>query len=117
MWETALCTFCSIFLNNALLSHKKNEILPFATTRVDLEDIMLSEVSQRKTNTIRYHLHVESKKYNKIGTSLLVQWIRLCLPMARGAGLIPGQGLRSHMPLSQKTKTKKTETILKNTTK
>ena len=28
---------------------KKNEILPFATTWVDLEHIMLREISQRKT--------------------------------------------------------------------
>ena len=31
---------------------KKNEILPFATTRMELEGIMLREISQRKTNTI-----------------------------------------------------------------
>ena len=29
-----------------LLSHKKDEILPFATTWMDLEGIMLSEISQ-----------------------------------------------------------------------
>ena len=32
---------------------------------MDLEGIMLSEVSQRKENTIWYHLYMESKKYNK----------------------------------------------------
>ena len=31
---------------------KKNEILPFATTWMELEAIMLSEISQRKANTI-----------------------------------------------------------------
>ena len=31
---------------------KKNEILPFATTWMELEDIMLSEISQRKTQII-----------------------------------------------------------------
>ena len=31
---------------------KKNETLPFATTWMDLEAIMLSEISQRKTNTM-----------------------------------------------------------------
>ena len=41
---------------------RKNEILPFAATWMDLENITLSEVSQTKTNIIRYHLHVESKK-------------------------------------------------------
>ena len=30
----------------------KNEILPFATTQMDLEDIILSELSQRKANTV-----------------------------------------------------------------
>ena len=38
--------------NGILLSHKKKEIKPFAATWVDLEMIILSEVSQRKTNTI-----------------------------------------------------------------
>jgi len=34
---------------------KKNEILPFATTWMELESIMLSEISQRKTNAICFH--------------------------------------------------------------
>ena len=41
---------------------KKNEILPFAATWMDLEIIILSEVSQTKTNIIWYHLYAESKK-------------------------------------------------------
>ena len=35
-----------------LLAHKKNEIMTFAATGMDLEIITLSEVSQTKTNTI-----------------------------------------------------------------
>jgi len=38
--------------NGILFSHKKNEISPFATTWMDLESIMLSEISQRETNAI-----------------------------------------------------------------
>ena len=32
-----------------------------------------------------------------LGTSLLVQWLRLSAPNAGGPGSIPGQGTRSHM--------------------
>ena len=50
---------------------KKNEVMPFITTWMDLEIITLNEVSQRKTNIIRYCLHVESKKKKK-GTNELI---------------------------------------------
>ena len=50
--------------NRILLSHQKNEILPFATTWIDLEIITLSEVRWRKTNTPCDHVYVESKKNN-----------------------------------------------------
>ena len=45
---------------------KKNEILPFATTWVDLESIMLSEITQRKTYTVCYHLYVDLKKNKRM---------------------------------------------------
>ena len=38
------------------------EILPFATTNMDLQGIMLTEKSQTEKNTTRYHLYVKSKK-------------------------------------------------------
>ena len=41
---------------------KKTKILTFATIWVDLESIMLSELSERKTNTMCYHSYVESKE-------------------------------------------------------
>ena len=41
---------------------KNNEMMPFAATWMDLEIVILIEVSQRKTNIIWYHLYVESKK-------------------------------------------------------
>ena len=47
--------------NGILFGHKKNETMPFAATWMDLEIITVSgEVSQIKTNTVCYHLYVES---------------------------------------------------------
>ena len=40
---------------------KKNEIMPFVATWMDLEIIIVSEINQRKTN-IPYHLYIASKK-------------------------------------------------------
>ena len=40
---------------------KKNEILPFATTRMKLEGIMLSEISQ--TEKDKYHVPNAKDKY------------------------------------------------------
>ena len=42
------------------------------------------------TITIKY-------KKDQVGTSLAVQWLRLCAPSAEASGLIPGQETGSHM--------------------
>ena len=44
---------------------KKNEILPFGTTWMELEGIMLSEISQRKTKIIWLHSYEDSKRQNR----------------------------------------------------
>ena len=50
---------------------KKNEVIPFAATLMDLEIIILSELSQRKTNIIYYCLYAQSKK--KIQMNIYLQ--------------------------------------------
>ena len=47
--------------NGILLSHKKNEIMPFAATWMDLEIIILNEVSQ-----------TEKDKYHMISLSIII---------------------------------------------
>ena len=44
---------------------KKNEIMPFAATWMDLDIIILSEANQTKTNIIWHRLYVESEIWYK----------------------------------------------------
>ena len=41
---------------------KRNKIVPFAETWMDLETVIKSEVRKRKTNILWYHLYVEFRK-------------------------------------------------------
>ena len=43
------------------------------------------------------HALASQDENSSIGTSLLVQWLRLLAPKAGGPGSIPGWGMRSHM--------------------
>ena len=47
--EDVVCIY-----NGILLSHEKNEIMPFVATWMDLEIVILSEVSQ--TEKDKYHM-------------------------------------------------------------
>ena len=40
--------------NGILLSHKKNKIMPFVATWMELETLILSEVSQKEKD--KYHM-------------------------------------------------------------
>ena len=52
--------------NGILTSYlKKDKIMPFATTWMQLEIIILREISQKKTYAIWYQLYVESKTWRK----------------------------------------------------
>lgn len=54
-----------------LLIIKKGEIMPFAATWMDLDIMMLSEVSQKKTNTF---YHFTKGKMNKNFVSTGDKW-------------------------------------------
>ena len=59
-------------------------VLPFATTGMKLEGIMLSEFSQREANTL-CHLYVELKKKQK-QKQKTIPGTDCCLPEAVGWG-------------------------------
>ena len=40
---------------------------------MNLKGIVLRETSQRKTNTVQYHLYVESRKYNKLVVNIIIK--------------------------------------------
>ena len=45
----------------------------------------------------------DDKKRELPGTSLVVQWVRLCAPNAGALSSIPGRGTRSHMHAATKS--------------
>ena len=40
---------------------KKKEVMPFTATWIDLESVILNEVSQKRRNIVLYPLYVESE--------------------------------------------------------
>ena len=56
----------SVYILGYYSAIKKNEIMPFAATWMDLEIVILNAVvKKRMTNTICYLLYVESKVQHK----------------------------------------------------
>ena len=51
--------------NGMLFSHKTNDLLTLVTTWMDLEDSMLGEINQRKTNVACSHFYMKTKKQNQ----------------------------------------------------
>ena len=59
-----------------------------------------------------YYYILKTKKVvykTNFGTSLVVQRLKFCTPNVRGLGSIPGQGIRSQMPLKIPHATMKSE--------
>lgn len=67
-----------------LVSHKKNEVLLFATTWVDLEGMVQCEISRTETHNRKSHLCVEYKKQNQQENE--THRSRKALPGATGDG-------------------------------
>ena len=107
--------------NGISLSNKKSEILPFAAKWMDLESTVLSEISQRKKNTVCYQLYVGSKKikqtnaYNTTKTDVKIQKPTQWLPVGRekGSGEKQGYGIKRYKLLC--IKQTRTKDILYNT--
>ena len=53
-WIKKMWYIYTMEYNGILLSHKKNDIMPFVATWMDLETVILSEVSQ--TEKDKYHM-------------------------------------------------------------
>ena len=49
-----VCVFVCVYIYNKILAITKNEILPIATTWLELESIMLSEINQSEKE--KYHM-------------------------------------------------------------
>ena len=70
---------------------QKKENLPFVTAWMDLESIMLREISQRKTNTVWFQSHEEAKEHteltNQVETDSWIQRTDWQLSEGRGLGV------------------------------
>ena len=60
---------------------RTQEILPLVTTWMKVEGIMLSEISQKKINTVSSHFYMESKR-----AKLIEQRVEWWFPGAEGWG-------------------------------
>ena len=84
---------CVCIYNGILLSHKVNEIMPFAATQINLEIITLSwnEVRQRETYDIPYLWNLKKKWHKWIylpNRNRLTDKEHLWLPKGKGAGTL-----------------------------
>ena len=82
-----MCVYIYIYIyiyDEILLSHIEEWKFTTCTTWMDLEGIMLNEISQTKTSTAWSPLHVESKKYNKLVNVTEKQQSHTCREQASG---------------------------------
>ena len=60
--------------------------------------------NQKKAGVVIFMSDNKYFKIETVGTSLVVQWLRLCIFNAGGMDLISGQGTRPHITCGQKMK-------------
>ena len=91
-----------IYTMEYYLAMKKNDVMPFAATWIQQEIIILSEVSQKLTNTIYYITYMwdlkcdTNKPIQEIETDSWTQRTDLCLSRCgdgKGKGWAGSQGL------------------------
>ena len=76
-----------LFIHNGLLlNHKKNEILPFAATWMQLEIIILSKVSQKEKDKYMISLTCEVKNMAQVILSTKQKWTQNRLVVAKSRG-------------------------------
>ena len=79
--------------NGILLSHKKKEIMPFATTWMELETLIMSEVSQKEKD--KYHMislisGIYCKAQMNLSTEKKIIDLENRLVFAKGEGNVVG---------------------------
>ena len=74
MDKDVVCIYVYTYIMEYYLAIKRMKYA--ICSNMDLEIIMLSEVRQRKTNIIHYHLYVESKKVKQrqISYTIIYMW-------------------------------------------
>ena len=74
--------------NGVVVSHKKNEIMPFAATWIDLETITQNEVSWKEKNKycIFTYIYMESGKMILMNLCAGHEWRHRCIEWTFGHG-------------------------------
>ena len=102
--------FVALLYSNDELSEreiKKTIPLNIASKRIKYLGINLPK-EVKDLNSENYKTLMKETEDDKqikryaMGTSMVVQWLRLCAPNAGGPSLIPGLGTRSHMHATTK---------------
>ena len=90
---TCIYIACTLFLT----SHNSADWVPFEILIQRKTILDKDGKSHAQTDKVKCLPFSYSTVNVKVGTSLVVQWLRLHAPNAGGLGSIPGRGTRSHM--------------------